>query len=993
MLRRVIRLERECAVAVAPAGGGRGERRRRGVQDDLRVGVGVTRPQSAEPAADGSAGAGADGGATGGDILWKSVSVVVDAVGRHALWPIRRPAPAGWRVAVPATDRTRAIGFVERSWQDMTPPRGRASWSGSVPDRLGALAAADPDAPAILMADGAAVSRGALDREAGRVARAVAAAGAGREAIVAVALGRGAAAIAAFLGVMRAGAAFLPIDPSHPPDRIAFLIEDSRARLVVGDVQARGRLPIPAGAAFVDVDALPEPTPARPTIAPSDLAYVVYTSGSTGRPKGVAVEHGPLAMHVETTGAVYEMGPASRELHFLSFAFDGAHERWMVPLAAGGSIVLRGDELWTAAETLAVIRRFSVTHAGFPTSYMAELANWAEAIGDVPAVCCYSFGGEAMPRAIFDRVGRALRPRFLINGYGPTETVISPMVWKVAPGAAFAEPYAPIGSPVGERAAYVLGPDLEPVADGEAGELWLGGSGVARGYLHRPGLTAERFLPDPFSPAGGRMYRTGDIVRRRPDGSFAYVGREDGQVKIRGLRIELGEVEARLAAIPTVGSAVVATQAGPTGPRLVGYVTPAPGRVPEPGRLRAELARVLPAAAVPSRIIVLDELPLTPNGKIDRSGLPEPSHDGPPPLPPRSGTERRVAGLFAEALGLEAAGVNQPFFDLGGDSLSALRLLGRLRLAFPRRRIGIADLLGNPTIADLAGRLDLDGCIDGGAPGAAVVHLAQGGGRPPLILFPGLLVSLREYEPLVRRLGPGQPAFGFVCASLSGEPKPLPPVAALAADYAAAIAARVGGEGCMLLGWSWGGVLAFETARHLAGRVPVHAVLMADACGLEPPFAPGAEAPARPGERAALAAATESWLGQSRMRGHWEALRPRMDEATELQFLRFLAAEPQPLPTDGPDLGSRERILHALVDHALLFRALSLAPLDVPIVSFVAERSRAEGKPVIDWRGLSPRAVAEVVPETDHLDIVLSPAFHDRVREVLQAAARPAAAA
>ena len=914
------------------------------------------------------------------------VSVVVDAAGRHALWPADLRVPPHWEVVAPAQDRISAIAFIEQNWTDMRPAVSASlPAAAGVPGRLAALARSGPQMPAIFFEEEV-VTRVQLDRRAAMVAQAILAAGGGAETIVAVALGRSPEAVAAYLGTMRAGAAFLPIDPAYPAERIAYQLADSEAAIVVTDAASGAKLPVRADVSVIEMDRLPVlfPDEALPCpVDPGQLAYVIYTSGSTGRPKGVAVDHGPLAMHVETTAAAYEMGAGSRELHFLSFAFDGAHERWMVPLWAGGSIVLRGDALWTPAETLAVIRNAGVTHAGFPTSYMAELAAWAEAIGEAPEVECYSFGGEAMARATFERIGKALHPRIMINGYGPTETVISPMVWKVSAGTSFEEPYAPIGAPVGDRSAHVLGPDLLPVPAGEVGELWLGGTGLARGYLRRPALTAERFLPDPFAPGGGRMYRTGDMVRCRSDGSFAYVGREDGQVKIRGFRIELGEIEARLRDEATVAEAVVLKREGPAGASLVGYVTPATGRTPEPGRLRARLASALPEALVPSRIVVLDRLPLMPNGKVDRAALPEPALTGPPALLPRTVLEQQIASIWSSILGIAEIGVDQPFFELGGDSLSALRLLARLQLAFPGRRLGIADLLGNPTVESLAARLADDTGPDAGEGAARLIELTKGGRRPPLVLFPGLLVSLREYEPLLRRLGPDQPAFGFACASLTHDPRPLPDVATLAQDYAGAIRRRVGSEGCVLLGWSWGGVLAFETAHRLAGHVRVHFIAMADACGLEPPFAPGSLQPLADAERRRCLELVGTWLGASSMAAQWAELQARMDEETMDCFLAFLAAEPQPLPTDGPLVGSRERILHTLVDHALQMRELRLQPQSVAIRSFEAERSRREGKPILDWRGLASPVSVEVVPATDHLDIVLARPLHERLAELL----------
>jgi amino acid adenylation domain-containing protein len=920
---------------------------------------------------------------------WTQDAVVVafDAAGHAAFWPAGRALPASW---------TRAHGpcgiEAARSWiEDPANVPDPASSPTpdvdheSVPARLARLALEAPYRPAVLFG-GETLTRGELDARAAAIAAWLAAGGISRGQRVAVALERSPEIIVVLLGILRAGAAFLPLDPEYPAARVHMMLEDARITQCITTPEIAARLDLPPGIARLDPAALAQAAPgaaARPMPESGDPAYLIYTSGSTGRPKGVVVEHGPLAMHCRTTAEAYEMDAECRELHFLSFAFDGAHERWMTPLVAGGCIVLRGPELWTAAETLAQIRRHRVTHAGFPTSYVGQLADWAERLGEAPEVQVYSFGGEAMARETFARLGRILKPRLLINGYGPTECVISPLIWKVPPGTTFAEPYAPIGGPVGARAVYVLGPDLEPVAAGEIGELYIGG-GLARGYWRRPALTAERFLPDPFAPQGGRMYRTGDRVRQRSDGSLAFAGRADDQVKIRGHRVEIGEVEAALRALPEVADAVVLRREGPVGAYLAGYVVPARGRRPESGRLRAALARRLPEPMVPASLTLLERLPVNTNGKLDRNALPDPAADDRRGRPPGSATERRLAGIWSEVLGFPVRVADRRFFELGGDSLSALRLVARLRLIAPRGGIGVADLLRDPTIADLAARVDADAeAADEGL--APTVRLSAGGGgsgRPLLVLFPGLLVSTREYEPLVAHLGPGQEAHGFLCASLVETVRPLPEVAELAAAYAERVRGLMRGRagGCAFLGWSWGGVLAYETARLLGPGFPLDFVGMLDACGLEPNFARGAGRPIAAEERDAHEAMVTGWLERSPMRAHWDSLRARMDPEAAVQFLRFLAAEPQPLPTDGPEVGSRERILWTLVDHAIQFRALRVGPGSVPIRSFVAAESRDRGLPVIDWQPLTTRLLSvEIVPATDHLDIVLSPHLHARI--------------
>ncbi|KNY19505.1 amino acid adenylation domain-containing protein [Methylobacterium sp. ARG-1] len=929
---------------------------------------------------------------------WTQDAVVVafDAAGHAAFWPAGRALPAGWNQVHGPCGIEAARSWLEdpaNAPDPVSSPTPDADRE-SVPARLARLAAEAPDRPAVLFG-GETLTRGDLDARAAAIAAGLSAGGIGRGQRVAVALERSPEIIIVLLGILRAGAAFLPLDPEYPAARIHMMLEDAGITQCITMPEIAARLDLPSGIARLDPAALAEAArgaTAPPMPEPGDPAYLIYTSGSTGRPKGVVVEHGPLAMHCRTTAEAYEMDAQSRELHFLSFAFDGAHERWMTPLIAGGCIVLRGPELWTAAETLVQIRRHRVTHAGFPTSYIGQLADWAERLGEAPELQVYSFGGEAMARETFARLGRILKPRLLINGYGPTECVISPLIWKVPPGATFVEPYAPIGGPVGSRTVYVLGPDLEPVAAGEIGELYIGG-GLARGYWRRPALTAERFLPDPFAPRGGRMYRTGDRVRRRSDGSLAFAGRADDQVKIRGHRVEIGEVEAALRALPEVADAVVLRREGPAGAYLAGYVVPARDRRPEAGRLRAALARRLPEPMVPASLTLLDGLPVNANGKLDRNALPDPAADDRRGRPPGSATERRVAAIWSEVLGFPVRVADRRFFELGGDSLSALRLVARLRLIAPRGGIRVADLLRDPTIADLAARIDGDAeAADEGL--VPTVRLSAGGGgseRPLLVLFPGLLVSTREYEPLIAHLGPDQEAHGFLCASLVETVRPLPEVAVLAAAYAERVRALMRGRagGCAFLGWSWGGVLAYETARRLGPGFPLDFVGMLDACGLEPNFARGAGRRIAAEERQAHEAMVAAWLERSPMRAHWDSLRARMDPETVVQFLRFLAAEPQPLPTDGPEVGSRERILWTLVDHAIQFRALRLVPGSVPIRSFVAAESRARGLTVIDWQPLTTRLLSvEVVPETDHLDIVLSPHLHARIAALT--APRPA---
>ncbi|WP_345891525.1 amino acid adenylation domain-containing protein, partial [Pseudomonas chlororaphis] len=406
----------------------------------------------------------------------------------------------------------------------------------------------NPDAVAVIFGDQQ-LSYGELERSANRLARALIARGVGPEVRVAIAMPRSAEIMVAFLAVLKAGGVYVPLDVEYPRDRLLYMMQDSRAKLLLTHTAVSQQLPIPDGLDSLAVDRTQDwagEDDSAPNVAldGDNLAYVIYTSGSTGMPKGVAVSHGPLVAHIIATGERYEMTPADCELHFMSFAFDGSHEGWMHPLINGARVLIRDDSLWLPEHTYAQMHRHGVTVGVFPPVYLQQLAEHAERDGNPPAVRVYCFGGDAVAQASYDLAWRALRPTYLFNGYGPTETVVTPLLWKARKGDPCGAAYAPIGELLGNRSGYVLDAQLNLQPIGVAGELYLGGEGVARGYLERPALTAERFVPDPFGAPGSRVYRSGDLTRGRADGVVDYLGRVDHQVKVRGFRIELGEIEA-----------------------------------------------------------------------------------------------------------------------------------------------------------------------------------------------------------------------------------------------------------------------------------------------------------------------------------------------------------------------------------------------------------------------------------------------------------------
>ncbi|BEP60729.1 hypothetical protein GmRootV213_12830 [Variovorax sp. V213] len=563
-----------------------------------------------------------------------------------------------------------------------------------------------PEATALLFGDEG-LSYGELDRRANRLAHRLVALGVSPDTRVGIAVERSFDVVISLLGILKAGGAYVPLDPEYPADRLAYMVADSGIDLLVTQSHVKARIPCGEHVRVLQLDTLdlsaePVHSPGIPVHA-GNLAYIIYTSGSTGMPKGVMVSHGPFAAHCVETAVLYEMGPQSCELHFLSFSFDGAHERLFTALCCGASLLLRDASLWTAEQTLDAMQRHGVTNAGFPPAYLRQLADWARDTGRCPPVQLYSFGGEAMSREGFDAVRRHLKPELLINGYGPTEAVVTPMLWKVDGAASFEEGYAPIGQPVGDRSARVLDADLNLVPRNVAGELYLGGAGLARGYLHRAALTAERFVADPFGADGGRLYRTGDWVRWRDDGQLEYLGRIDHQVKVRGFRIELGEIEAQLLAQPEVREAVVIARHGPTGARLAAYVSLKAGQSVDVAALKDRLARALPDYMVPSAIVVLGALPLSPSGKVDRQALPEPEllQDEKAYEAPQGEAEQAIAKVWTGVLGLARVGRNDNFFELGGDSILSLQIVARLRLA--GWKVSPRQIFERQTVAQLAG--------------------------------------------------------------------------------------------------------------------------------------------------------------------------------------------------------------------------------------------------------------------------------------------------
>ncbi|WP_407586179.1 non-ribosomal peptide synthase/polyketide synthase [Pseudomonas aeruginosa] len=710
-----------------------------------------------------------------------------------------------------------------------------------VHQRIGEWSRRTPDATALVF-DERSHSFAELDARANRLAHALVERGVAADVRVGVALPRGTELVVALLAVLKAGGAYVPLDLAYPRERLAYLMQDSGIALLLSETQALVQLPVPAGVPALALDRLDllEHSAQAPQVEvhPANLAYVIYTSGSTGLPKGVAVSHGPLAMHIDAVGERYEMTPADRELHFMSFAFDGAHERWLTALGHGGSLLLRDDALWTPEQTYAAMQRHGVTVAAFPPVYLQQLAEHAERDGNPPPVRIYCFGGDAVPVAGFELAKRALKPRYIINGYGPTETVVTPLIWKAAMDTECGAAYAPIGSFVGERCGYVLDADLNPLPAGVAGELYLGGVGLARGYLQRPGLSAERFVANPFSRTGERLYRTGDLVRQREDGTFDYLGRIDNQVKVRGFRIELGEIEARLQDAGEVREAVVVARDAASGKQLLGYVVAEDG-VDASGlleRLRERLKRDLPEYMVPAHLALLPAMPLTPNGKIDRKALPDIDVTASEAyVAPRNELELALAGIWQEVLGIARIGVHDNFFELGGDSILSMQVVAKARAL---KKLGFSlklrDLIQKPSIAALSGY------DDSAAPPSPILALnAAVDGCPPLFCVHAGFGTVFDYEPLARRLNGRRSVLAIQARSLLDPNWRDVSLQRMAEDYVALIRQRQAEGPYHLLGWSLGGTLGMLMAAELERQGQQVAFL-----GLLDSYVPGTEAPA-----------------------------------------------------------------------------------------------------------------------------------------------------
>jgi amino acid adenylation domain-containing protein len=713
-------------------------------------------------------------------------------------------APVSKLEIMPAAERDTVL----REWNDTALPVPPGTLAGLFADQV----ARTPDDPAVTDAAGP-LSYAQLDQRANHLAHRLVAAGAGPDVPVAILADRSAELIVSILGVLKAGSCYLPLPVGAPSTRLAQIIANAGAPILITDRDHD---------LDVACELRPEPgtadAPPPATARPDNLAYIIYTSGSTGTPKGVAITNQNVVVFVKDAMVTAEEvgGGTWRGLMYAPHSFDASTSEIWQPLVSGGEIVVLAPgplDLGTLARTI-VDEQINV--AQFTPTLFALMADYAmDALGHLFMV---SVGGERISASCFQRVVDACPDTIVNNGYGPTETTVA-ATWYMMPSGHRLQGRVPIGRPGSNTAVYLLDRNLRPVPPGVPGELYVGGPRVGRGYVAGPGLTAERFVADPFGPPGQRLYRTGDIARWNRDGTLDFLERSDFQLKIRGNRVEPAEIEVVLESHPGVSRAAVIAREDQSGATyLAAYLLPRSAPVRE---LREMAARRLPAYMVPSAFVTLDELPLTAHGKLDRKALPEPV------LPsstseekPASAAEEVVAGLFADLLGLPAVGRNDSFFDLGGHSLLATQLAKRIGEAFDCD-VPVPLLFEAPTVAALTARL-----LAGAAPTqqslAVLLPLregtgerAAGGGTPALFcVHPGEGMSWC-YAGLLRYLDASVPVYGIQARGLTGDGKLPASLGEAAADYLRQIRAVQPAGPYFLLGWSYGGVVAQAIATRL----------------------------------------------------------------------------------------------------------------------------------------------------------------------------------
>jgi amino acid adenylation domain-containing protein len=686
-----------------------------------------------------------------------------------------------------------------------------------------AQAARTPEATAVVF-EGQRLTYAELNRRANQLAHYLRRRGVGPDAPVGVLLERSADLLVSLLGILKAGGAYLPLDPRAGRERLSYLLADTRAPVLLTHQQHLASLPTLA-CEVTSLDADWSTISREPVDNPTDqatadnLAYLIYTSGSTGRPKGVAVQHRSLVNHLTWAVETFLRDRVQVLPALTSPTFDASLKQLLGPLLCGKQVWLLPDTVVLEPPSLlrAIASQPGLGLNCAPALWELLLETIEAGQGPAPTnLVCLLLGGEAFSLDLLNRTLAALPGLQIWNLYGPTETTVNASAARLIPGAPIA-----FGRPLSNVQLYVLDRQLQPVPIGVPGELYVGGDGVARGYLNQPALTAQQFVPDPFGPVpGARLYRTGDLVRYRPDGQLQFLGRADQQVKLRGYRIEPGEIATVLAEHPSVRqAAVLLREDEPGARRLVAYVLPETSPAPSPAELAAFLRERLPIYMVPSVFLPLERFPLTSSGKLDQHALPVPDPTASSAdrsyLAPRSRTESTLAELWAEVLGLERVSIRDDFFELGGHSLLAGRLFVRIEQTF-RMHLPLSTLFQGATVEYLAQRIDQPGLA---GQRAGLVVMQPGGAKRPFFWIHRQYGDVFCYAELVRCFDdPEQPFYGLEAPGLDGSGQPFTSLTEMAARYVQEIRS-VQPEGPYALGGlCFGGNVAFEIACQLAAE-------------------------------------------------------------------------------------------------------------------------------------------------------------------------------
>jgi amino acid adenylation domain-containing protein len=836
-------------------------------------------------------------------------------------------------------------------------------------------AARTPDATA-LVSGGRRLTYAELDREANRLAHHLRRRGLRAEETAAILLERSARYVVAMLAVLKAGAAYVPLDTSHPSSRLGLIMDDARVKLLITEPAWRHVGPPSSGVVVCleeqrrQIETCDGQNP-RGGATAENLAYVIYTSGSTGKPKGVAVEHRQLANYLHAINERLRLEPGDSYAVVSTLAADLGYTMLWPALCGGGLLHVLSPELCADAEALGeYFRAHRIDCLKIVPSHLEALLGAAPRVPPLPRKRLV-LGGERAHRGLLEELRRLRPPCVIHNHYGPTETTVGVLTAPIGEAdAEEARAGVKLGRPLGNTTAFVLDAGMQPAPAGISGELYIGGANVARGYAHAAAATAARFIPDPYSgEPGARLYRTGDLARYSRDGQIEFLGRADDQFKVRGFRVELGDIESALREHAAVReAAVLAREVAGGGRRLEAYVvTQAPLSVAE---VREFLRNRLPEPMIPAAFVFAERLPLNANGKLDRRAL----LAAPPPatvddvfIAPRDTLESQLCRVWEEVLGVQPVGVRSNFFDLGGHSLLAVRLAARVEQV-TGRKLPLSALFGAPTAETLSALLR-------NAPEAQtpspLVAIQPRGSRRPFFCVHAAGGSVFPYVGLAQRLGVERPFYGLQARGADDMAEPATSVEEMAADYLVAIRAAQKEGPYLLGGWSLGGSIAFEMARQLRARGVAASLIMLDA--VAPGFSPAGE----DDDDLAILFGFALQLGLS---AEDAAALPEGFSSLgreEQLALVFERAKQSPALPRGVDFKQLRRLMRVYRSNLHAARSYRPAPLPLRLTLLRAESthgdSHADSDPTLGWQSLTTEPVELRIAPGDHFTMLRDP--------------------